>query len=46
MNQIPIAPPLPPVLVPAVNIGPKIVEQLLDACRFGDSDKVGFVRMT
>ena len=38
-NQIPLAPPLPPVIL-AVNIDLKIVQELLDACRSGQADKV------
>lgn len=42
-NQIPFPPPLPPV-IPAVNIDPKIVEELLHSCRSGLADKV-FVKV-
>lgn len=38
-NQIPLAPPLPPVIL-AVNIDLKIVQELLDACRSGQADKL------
>ena len=38
-NQIPLAPPLPPVIL-AVNIDQKIVQEMLDACRSGQADKV------
>ena len=45
INQIPIAPPLPPV-IPPVNIEPNIVQELLDACRLGLAEKVRCVQMT
>jgi hypothetical protein len=38
-NQIPLAPPLPPI-IPEVNIDPKIVQELLQACRSGQADEV------
>jgi hypothetical protein len=44
-NNVPVAPPLPPVRL-AVNIDPKIVQELLDACRSGQADQVRCLCMT
>ena len=38
-NQIPLPPPLPPVKL-VVNIDPKIVQELLHACRSGQAGQV------
>jgi hypothetical protein len=43
-NNVPVAPPLPPVRL-AVNIDPKIVQELLDACRSGQADQVNSLFM-
>ena len=45
MNQIPVPPPLP-IVIPTVNIEPKIVEELLNACRSGHAEEVRFLHMT
>lgn len=45
VNLIPIAPPLPAV-IPVVNFDPKIVQELLDACRFGQAEKVRCIQIT